>query len=135
MSFFNAFDRDRKDENSITFVESLAYPVTAIIKNFKAFLTLSVIVSLCISLVTFLGGRGFFCSLQIGSFCYNSGYMIILSCLVNLYGMAFFINRWQMIISQKKSVSEAIKEKCFAKDMKALGVFLFYLVLWCVIIG
>ena len=60
MSFSSAFNRDKKAENSITFVESLSYPVTMIIKNFRAFLALSCIVSLCISLVTFLGGRGFF---------------------------------------------------------------------------
>ena len=110
-------------------------PVTTIIAHFKAFLILSGFVSLVISLVTFLGGRSFFCALQIGGFCSNNGYSAILSCLVNIYGMAFFVNRWQMIVCQKKSASDAIREKCFAKDIKAAGVFLLYLSLWSIIAG
>lgn len=134
MSFFNLFDKSRNSQDDITFAENLSYPIMSIVSNIKAFFVLSGLVSLCISLVTFFGGRGFFCNFfQTGSFCYYSPVMMILSCLVNFYGMAFFVNRWQRIISHKKSVTDAIKEKCFAKDMKALGVLLLYLGLWGVI--
>jgi hypothetical protein len=135
MGFSSVFGRDKKTANDITFVECLSYPVTSIVENFKAFFILSGVVSLVVSLVTFLSGRGFFCSLQIGSFCYHNGYMMIISCLINLYGMAFFINRWQMVVNQKKSALKALCEKSFTKDMKALGVLLLYFLFWGIISG
>ena len=132
MSFFN---RDKKVVDGISFVENLSYPVSLIFNNFKAFFVLSGMVALIVSLVTFLGGRSFFCGLQIGAFCYHSGYMVVLSCLINLYGMAFFINRWQKVICEKKSVWATIRENCFAKDVKAIGVILLYFLLWGIVCG
>lgn len=127
-------DKSRNtEENRITFVESLSYPVKIIADNLGAFLLLSGGVSLIISLVTFFGGRSFFCALHIGSFCYYSWYMAIISCLVNLYGMAFFINRWQMVICEKKSIWKVWGQKFFVKDMKAIGVILLYFLFWGII--
>ena len=135
MGFFDVFSKNKSGDNEITFAESLSYPMTLIFSHFKAFLILAGVVSLFVSLVTFASGRSFFCGLQIGSFCSNSGYAAILSLIVNLYGMAFFVNRWQKIACENMGIRKAISDKCLAKDMKAVGVILFYFFLWGVVFG
>lgn len=131
MSVFGLFKSENSDVDKIRFMDSLAYPITMILSHFKAFLALAGIFSLVVSLVTFFCGRGFLCGFQVGSFCKATVFSSVLSVLVNLSGMAFLINRWTMVINEKKSIKDILLAKCFAKDVKAVGVILLYFILWC----
>lgn len=133
MSILDVLKTRNSDVNKITFSDNLAYPIKMIFSHFKAFIVLAGIFSLVISMVTFFGGRSFLCGFQVGSFCKATVFSSVLSIIVNLYGMAFLINRWSLVINDNRNIKEVLLNKCFIKDLKAVGVVLLYFGIWCLL--
>lgn len=118
-------------ENFVSLIDGLLYPLIAIDKNLKSFFLLDCFVSFVVSLTTVLVGRSFFCSLDVGGvYCAENLLALFVSGCVSFWGIAFFYNRWQVIISEKKNFFEAIKEKHLKKDLKTLIVVFIYVLAW-----
>ncbi|MBO5284525.1 MAG: hypothetical protein J6B00_01470 [Alphaproteobacteria bacterium] len=129
------FEQKTEDEKSIKipFVEGLTYPVTEICKYFKDFLLLTGFVSLICSIVTLLAGRSFFCGVLNESFCSSSMFSFVLSSGVMFLGFGFYVSRWMCIAFKGMSFKQAIREKCFKQDLKALLFVFLYCSLWAVV--
>lgn len=130
----------KNDENRIIipFLEGLSFPASEISMHLKDFVFLAGGLSFLTTLIILCLGRSIFCGFDVsgtisGLFCTRSLVNILASTIVSLLSVAFFVNRWQAIVFDKKSFSEAIKTKCLKKDFKAFGVVLLYLVLWLVL--
>ncbi len=124
----------KTEEKTISLIEGLFYPLVVLNKNLKSFLLLSLFVSFIVSLTTVLVGRSFFCGLDIKDiYCTQNFLTVLISGGVAFLGIAFFYNRWQIIISENKTFREVIKERRFKKDLKTLCVVFIYILTWAVL--
>ena len=118
------------------FFKGIMFPIEELIHHFRSFLCLAGIVALCYSLITFMLEQNYLCFVtkeKAGIFCLDSSSLVILVLL--LWGMllAYFINRWYLIIKCGVSVRKALFVTCWKKDFKTFGFIVAYLGLWLLI--
>lgn len=129
------FEQKTEDEESIKipFVAGLTYPIIEIRKNFKDFLLLTGLISFICSVVSLITGHSFFCGVLNESFCSTSVISFVISSLVMLWGLGFYVSRWMCIAFEGEHFYHAIKKNCFKQDFRAIFLVLLYFSLWAVV--
>lgn len=129
------FEQTTKEEKSVKFpfFGGLAYPVMEIRKKNKDFLLLTGLVALVCSFIEVIIGRSYFCGVIAEGVCSNNLFSVIISTLVMFAGLGFYISRWVNIAFEDTSFKEAIKQKCFKQDIKAIFLVFLYSFLWAAV--
>lgn len=135
------FMKENGEKSKFSFIEGLTYPLVTVNNNIMNFFAITCFFSLVTTIICFFLGRSFLCGIllsadmDIGVFCSLNNFNVILSMLINLIGVSFYINRIGFISEKQDKRYWFLKKIGWKKELKAFFIVCLYLLLWGIIGG